>query len=537
MLLGYEDVTLKVLPVLKPGMSLKAKYEALDAVKKKLVAQAEKAGKDIRANVASMYSGNQYYLYRFKRLKDLRLVYAPPRDLGNFGGDIDNWMWPRHTCDFTFLRAYVSPDNIGTDYNKDNVPYLPKAILKISLEGFKEGDFSFVMGYPGRTYRNYTLAELRLEIQKMQDGITTREELIAFLEEAGEGNRDIQIKYASTIKGLNNGLKNYQGKLEGFRKVNLIDKKQMEENRFRDWLRQEESRRQKYAPVLGGMERFMVDYSAHQKKTALFNQLLSSTYSSALLSQAYSVYRTALESQKPDMEREAAYQDRNLADIRMRIELAERRYDLKVDRALLKFRLKKLLAIPPEQIPVALKKVISQGKAEAIDKYVDSLFDNTTLADAGKRLAYIDLTPDALLKLDDPMIALAAELEQEMQELRDKSKELGQMHQDLKGMYLAALLEQHSGRLEPDANSTIRFTYGFFKGYTPRDAVYYNIQTTLGGVLEKETGEFPFSVPPRIKQLHQSRDFGRYVDKNLNDIPACFLNSTSVTGGTPDRLR
>ena len=124
-----------------------------------------------------------------------------------------------------------------------------------------------------------------------------------------------------------------------------------------------------------------------------------------------------------------------------------------------------------------------------------------------KRLDYIDMTPEALLKLGDPMIALAAALEKEMQELRERSKELGQMHQDLKGLYLAALLEKSSGRFEPDANSTIRFTYGFFKGYTPRDAVYYNIQTTLGGVLEKETGEFPFIVPPRIKQLHQSQDF------------------------------
>jgi len=530
-LLGYEDVTSQVLAAVKSGMSPKEKYDALDAVKKKLVAQAEKSGRDLRANVANMYSGNQYYLYRFKRLRDLRLVYAPPRDLGNFGGDIDNWMWPRHTCDFTFLRAYVSPDDVGVDCSTDNIPYQPKAILKISLEGFKEGDFSFVMGYPGRTYRNYTLAELRLEIERMREGITTREDLIAFLEEAGKENRDIQIKYASTINGLNNGLKNYQGKLEGFRKVNLIDKKQIEENKFKDWLRQEESRRQKYAPALGGMERFMVDYAVHKKKTALFNQLLSSTYSSALLSQAYSVYRTALERQKPDMERESAYQDRNLADIRMRIELADRRFDLKVDRALLKFRLKGLLSIPQEQIPLALKKVISQGSAEAIDTYVDTLFDKTTLADTGKRLAYIEKTPEELLKLGDPMITLAAGLEKEMKELRDNSQELGQLHQDLKGLYLAALLEKSSGRFEPDANSTIRFTYGFFKGYTPRDAVYYNIQTTLGGVLEKETGEFPFRIPPKLKKLHHSQDFGRYGDKQLNDIPACFLNSTSVTGG------
>lgn len=530
-LLGYEDVTAQVQAVLEQGMSPREKYEAVDAVKKKLVAQAENEGKDLRASVAAMYSGNQYYLFRFKRLRDLRLVYAPPRDLGNYGGDIDNWMWPRHTCDFSFLRAYVSPDHVGEDYSRDNVPYQPQAVLKISLDGFKEEDFSFVMGYPGRTYRNYTLSELSRDVEMMQDGIKIRKDLIAFLEEAGEGNRDIQIKYASTIKGLNNGLKNYQGKLEGFRKVELVEKKQVQEDRFREWLIQDEARRKKYGAALGGIERFMVEYAAHRQKTALFSRLISSTYSSALLSQAYTVYRTVSEKQKPDMEREAAYQDRNLADIRMRAELADRRFDLKVDRALLKHRLRSMLELPPEQIPLALKGLEGKGASGEVDAYVDSLFDNTTLADTQKRLDYLDLTPQELLQVGDPMIALAAELEKEMKELRDKSREMEQIHQDLKGLYLGALLEQNAGRFEPDANSTIRFTYGFFKGYKPRDAVYYGFQTTLTGVIEKETGEFPFIVPPQLKKLYRTRDFGRYADKNLNDIPACFLNSTSVTGG------
>lgn len=164
-LLGYEEVTERVLEEINPSMTFRQKYDAIEKIEKKIIAETEKRGKDIRARVATMYSGNRFYVFLFKRIKDIRIAFAPPRDLGNFGGDIDNWMWPRHTCDFDFLRAYVSKDNVGVDFSPDNVPYKPKSILKISLEGFQEGDFSFVMGFPGRTSRNYSLSELEFDIE------------------------------------------------------------------------------------------------------------------------------------------------------------------------------------------------------------------------------------------------------------------------------------------------------------------------------------------------------------------------------------
>jgi len=146
-LLGYQDITEEIQAVEKPGMSYRERYDAVDKIQKEIIQKAEEQGPDLRCRIASMYSGNKYYLFTFKRLKDIRLVYAPPRDLGNFGGDIDNWMWPRHTCDFSFLRAYVSEENVGTDYSPDNVPYQPKSIIKISLNGVAPDDFTFVMGY------------------------------------------------------------------------------------------------------------------------------------------------------------------------------------------------------------------------------------------------------------------------------------------------------------------------------------------------------------------------------------------------------
>jgi hypothetical protein len=530
-LLGYEDVTEEIRSQVKPDMTYRQMYEAIDKAEKKLIAEAEKAGKDIRCTIASMYSGNKYYLFRFKRIKDIRLSYAPPRDLGNFGGDIDNWMWPRHTCDFSFLRAYVSKDNIGVDYSTDNVPYKPKSIMKISIDGFKEGDFSFVMGYPGRTYRNYTLSEFQFDTENMKKRMEDFKDIIAFFENAGKDKREIQIKYASIIRGLNNGLKNYQGKIEGMRKISLTEKKKAAEKDFMEWINQDSEREKKYGEILKKIEKFMEKYARHYRKNSLLNQIVSSYMGSTLLSQGYLVYRTAQERQKPDMEREPSYQERNLPLIKMRIQLAERGYDLQTDRAFLKHQLKKLFDRPEEQIPSALKDLIGKHSEKAVDDYVDSLYDKTSLADPKKRLEFIEMKPEELLKLGDPILNLASELEKEIKGLREESKALGQEHLELKKVYDEALIEQKKGRIAPDANSTIRFTYGFIKGYHPRDAVYYLPQTTLGGVIEKDTGEFPFNVPEKLKELYKAKDYGRYMDKGLNDIPACFLNSTSVTGG------
>jgi hypothetical protein len=530
-LLGYEEVTDQILSVVKPEMTYRQKYDAIEKAMKKMVADAEKQDEDIRARVANMYSGNQYYLFHFKRIKDLRIVCAPPQDLGNYGGDIDNWMWPRHTCDFTFLRAYVSPDNIGVDYSLDNVSYNPKSILKISVEGFKEGDFSFVMGYPGRTYRNFTLSELESDLTNMKKRMTLYADIIAFFEKAVEDRRDIQIKYARVVRGLNNSLKNYQGKIKGMEKTALVEKKKAQEKQFMEWVNQDPKRQQKFGTVLQDIEDFMNKYETHQAKNVLLNQLVSSYFGSALLSQAYTIYRTAQELQKPDMDRELGYQERDLPYIKERIQLADKGYDLDTDKAFLKFRLKGLVDYPWEQIPEAFHELLSRPSNQAIEDYVNSLFAETSLADTDMRLKLIEKTPDQLLQLNDPLINLAAELEKEMKILREESKALSQESLDLKNVYLDALLKQQQGRIAPDANSTIRFTYGSIKGYTPRDAVFYLPQTTLAGALEKNTGVFPFRVPPKLKELHKNRDFGQYEDEKLKDIPVCFLNTTNVTGG------
>ncbi len=529
-LIGYDDVTQTILKEVKSWMTPLQRYKAIEKIEKQLIAKEERKAKDRRCEVKSMYSGNTYYLFKFKRLRDIRLVYAPPQSIGNFGGDIDNWMWPRHTGDFSYLRAYVSKENIGIDYHKDNVPYQPTSYLKISINGLKQGDFTFVMGYPGSTYRNYTLSELQYDIDKLKKRIQWIKETLVFFGNAIKDNRALQIKYARLDKGLNNTLKNFEAKLEWLEKAGVIDKKRSSGKKYLQWVTQNPTREKRYGTALKKIETFMETYAAFDRKNTLINNLTNRRLGAAMLSQAYLIYRTAVESQKSDIEREPDFQKRDLPEIEMRIKLAEKAYELDTDKAYLKFLLNRILREPMDSWPIAFKPVLEKG-ADAIEHYVDNLYANTTLMDPQKRLSLLKQTPAKLLKLNDPFIALAANLEKELKVLREKENALDQERNDLKKVYMEAILALHEGRIAPDANSSIRFTHGPVKGYRPKDAVVYAPFTTLKGVMEKETGEFPFIVPEKLKKLYKAKDFGRYADKNLEDIVICFLNTTNVTGG------
>ena len=528
-LLGYEDVTAKVKACFKPGMTPRQRYDAYEKAEKEIVAAGEKGGKDLRCVLASMWSGNAYYLYTFKQLRDVRLVYAPPQDLGNFGGEVDNWMWPRHTCDFSFLRAYVAPDGSASDFSPENVPYKPKVWLKPSLDGFKEGDFTFVMGYPGRTYRNFSLAELEADRASMAQRLKSYEDRIAFYEEAGRADKEVEIRYASLVKGLHNGLKNMRGKLEGFERYGLVARKADQEKSLMDWVNAEPARARKYGSIAADLDAFQARRKAFNAKSEILDGVLGG---STILSQAYTIVRAAPELQKPDKDREPAYQERNLARLRQRMQTAERGYVFATDRELLKWTLGRLKAEHPAESdwPEAVRG-LAAGTVEEVAARVDAMYARTVLGSPEKRLELLALKPEALAAVPDPFLKLAADMEKELKAIREEGKGLSREGADLKMDYEAAILEMKKGAYAPDANGTIRFTYGPVKGYSPRDAVWYLPQTTLTGVIEKDTGTFPFAVPEKIKALWKARDFGRYADVRLGDVPACLLNTTNVTGG------
>ena len=528
-LIAYEDVSHKFNRLMKSTLPPLKKYKKIEKLKKKLIRQAEGKHRDLRCVVKSMYSGNQLYLFKFKRIRDIRLVFAPPRSIGNFGGDIDNCMWPRHPNDLTYLRAYVSADNLGVPYNKTNIPYKPKSFFKLSLEGIQKGDFSFIMGYPGRTYRNYTHAQFVDDMEKMSDRIALYREFIAFFEKAGKNKRDVQIKYASIIKGLNNGMKNRIGKGEGFKKLGIADKKQTEEKALIDWIEREPARKRKYGGIVNRIKAFVQKNSDSDKKNELLNLLTSRYFGPKLIFQSHQICRAAIEGQKPDKKREKGFQKRDLSGLKLKVKIAERSYDLQVDQEFMVYLLKKYSRIKGIRFSPRLQEVIKQGDA-AVSTYVQEIYRHTNLMDPKKRLQYLDYSPAQLKKLKDPLIDLAFDIESVLKTVRLEKKKRSQQLQDLKRVYMAARLSQKTHGIAPDANSTIRFTYGKINGYRPRDAVWYRCQTYLKGVIEKHSGKAPFDAPKRLLELYEKRDFGRYADRS-GDIPACFLNETNVTGG------
>ncbi len=253
---------------------------------------------------------------------------------------------------------------------------------------------------------------------------------------------------------------------------------------------------------------------------------------STIMSQAYNILRAVDELQKPDKQREPAFQDRNIPMLKQRMMLAERGYVFSVDRELYKWSLKRLKASHPDESawPAAVKELLA-GDGAAIDARVDDMYARTTLGDPKKRVEMLSMKPKQLAALNDPFITLAAALESGLKVIREEAKTLGMERRDAKMAYEAAILEMKNGVYAPDANGTIRFTYGTVTGYKQRDAVFYLPQTTLGGVIEKDTGKAPFNVPSFLKDLWKKKDFGRYYDDNLGDVPACFINTTNVTGG------
>ncbi|MEN6310050.1 MAG: S46 family peptidase, partial [Acidobacteriota bacterium] len=389
--------------------------------------------------------------------------------------------------------------------------------------------FTFVMGYPGRTYRNYALPELKNDMETLAKRVKDFQDLAKFYEDAGKDNKEVEIRYASTVKGLYNGLKNYQGKLEGLQKYDLVAKKAAQEKVLLDWIAADPARAKKYGSAASNLAAFLERQKAFNAGSELLNGAIGG---STVLSLAYTIVRAVPEIQKPDKDREMGYQERNLPQLKQRLQLAERNYVIGTDRELFKWTLKKLRATHPDAAkwPASLRGLVAGSDAE-IAARVDEMYAQTVLGDAKKRIDLLGLKPAALAAVNDPFLKLAAAMEKEIKVFREDSKGMGREGADLKMAYEAAILEMKKGTYPPDANGTIRFTYGPVMGYSPKDAVWYLPQTTLKGVIEKDTGKFPFAVPSKIKDLWQAGDFGPYADARLKDVPACFLNTTNVTGG------
>ena len=527
--LGYDDVTDRVRGVLTAGMSPLQRTAALERAEKELAIECEKPG--LRCRVAEMFGGGSYYLFRTLEIRDVRLVYAPPRAIGEYGGETDNWMWPRHTGDFSFLRAYVGPDNAPADYSPANVPYKPVRWLKVGGEQLKPGDFAMILGYPGKTTRFRPAAGVRDDVDfALPTRIAILTDWIAILQARSATDKAVEIKLASLLKGLLNSYKKYNGELEGLRAIDLAGRHRGEEEALTAWIRQDPARIERFGDPVAALGEIIAAQRATRERDLLLEWL---PRSSSLLQAAVTIERWTSEKAKAEVEREFGFQSRDERLLRLRQITLQRDLDIPTERAELAYFLGRAVQLPAGQRLVSVDEALAAtGKegAVAITALLDRLF-TTALADQGVRLALFAGDHAAVVAAKDPMLDFALSLRRDLDAKEAAGKATAGQLVMVMPRYINALTEFQKRPVYPDANSTLRFTYATVEGFAPRDGVVYTPFTTLAGTLAKDTGEEPFNVPQHLREEVAAGHTERWSNPELKDVPVCFLTTNDITGG------
>jgi hypothetical protein len=534
---SVKDVTADIVGKLDPTTTDRQRNDTIDRRIKERVATCEKAG--LRCSVTSFFEGLKYFEIAQMEIRDVRLVYAPAEGIGVFGGETDNWRWPRHTGDWSFLRAYVGKDGKPAAYSKDNVPYKPAHWLKVSAQGAKPGELVFVVGYPGRTMRHRTYAEIKETTEwTLPRSVRLAEEQLALIEKLTAGNKDMAIKLAGRIQGLNNGLTNTKGVLEGLVKGGALTQKEAQEQALVAWIAATPARQKQYGDVLPAMAALQAEGEKVRERNAVIGSLSSA---SQYLGAAQTLYRLSAQRPKSDLDRDAGYQERDWSRIRESLDRVQRSLDATADRAFLRWALGLASALPGDQRIDPLDKVVglraglaAAESGRAIDAYLDKLYAGTKMGDPDVRLAMIDKSTADLVASNDSFIALAKAVEPLAEAMRETAKNRAGAYARLRPRYMQALLAKAGGLVAPDANSTLRVTYGQVKGVDAKDGLFYKPHTGLAGILEKQTGEGDFNAPKH--QIDTIRAFlknpkGPYLDPAIKDVPVNFLSTVDTTGG------
>ena len=514
------------------AMSPTERYDTLEQRMKDITAECE-AEAGFRCQVASFYGGAEYTLIKRLEVRDVRLVYAPADSIGKYGGDIDNWMWPRHTGDFAFYRAYVAPDGSAADFAAENVPYEPEHHLKVSAAGLDDGDFVMAAGYPGSTQRYATLAEVENTFSwSYPTYVKLVNEWIDTVEEAAPEGSDARVKYESLLAGLNNFEKNTRGQLEGARRVGLVDRRREREQALGAWIAADKDRAG-YGEAIAGLQALSEESAEADRKAFWYNFATRPT----LLSTAQRLYRLSHERQKPNAQREPGYQDRDMTFFRQGMQAIDRRYEASVDKAQWLLFLDTYLKEPAGNRVAVFDDALGLNAnlgADALSAKLDSYYAGTTLDDVDTRLALMEATPEQLEASDDPFMQLAVALYEYERGLEAEGEERAGRAQALRPAYMQAITQWQRSQdmlTYPDANSTLRVTYGTVMGGSPKDGMAYLPFTTLEGILEKDTGEDPFNAPAKQLQEIRDGDYGPYALDSIGSVPVNFLTDLDSTGG------
>ncbi|MGX4643910.1 S46 family peptidase [Massilia sp. SYSU DXS3249] len=512
----------------------KARIDAIEKNQKEMVAACEKTP-GYRCTVASYYGGLEFYRLKQLEIRDVRLVHAPPSGVGKFGGDTDNWMWPRHTGDYGFYRAYVSKDGKAADYSTDNVPYVPKHHLKVAAEGAKEGDFVMVLGYPGRTNRHRLPSEVASTFEWNYPAfVQASGDVLAIIERETKNDPAAKLKYAGQIAGVNNYYKNRKGMLTSYGESDFLARKTAEHNAMKAWVNADAARKKQFGADIDAVEKLIAERDAKTKQG-----FYAGYAQPRFLSSARTLYRLANERTKPDAARKSGYQERDMARLTSVITGQDRTYDEKVDKALVAHFLAKYLAQPVAEQDKAFNDALGLRAGMSQDEIraaLDKAYAGSTLANKEARTAWLKKSPAEFKASNDSFIKAAVAMYDADLKSEAKEEELsGKIQKSYSGYMKAkiAYMNSKGQAVYPDANGTLRVTFGKIAGrdHGADGTGAWTAFTTTKGVVAKHTGEGEFNAPAAQLAAIKGKDFGKYVDPVLKTVPVNYLATLDITGG------
>ncbi len=520
-----EDVTDQVMDGVEESMDEAARSEKIANNIEKVKATYS-AGADYPADVKPLFYGNQYFVYVYEVFRDVRLVGAPPSSIGKFGGDTDNWMWPRHTGDFSLFRIYAGKDNKPAAYSAENVPYKPRKFFQINMEGIKDGDFTMVFGFPGSTQRYLPSQAVKLIMEQSDPNrVAVRTAKLELMASQMEADPKVRIQYSSKYASVSNAWKKWQGEVKGLIRLDAVEVKQAEEAKFQAWVDADPARKAKYGELLNDFEKLYNELEPYQIVTDYYQEtVLRGTDVAGIISQF-----ELLESLEGDTEK----QNRLIEGLKRAVAAYLKDYDPATDEKIFAAMMDIYAhKIDPQHQPEQFGKIKPMiGNEEFLEKY----YRKSLFTDSVKLKSFLNnFGKKSIRKLEkDPLYDLYAQIKGHYNRNVDPLyRELNQLILAVQKKYMAAIMEMRENeRLMADANLTLRVAYGKVEGFEPADGVRYQYFTTVKGIMEKDNPEiYDYDVPDQLQKLYEHRDFGSYAN-HTGEVPVAFCASNHTTGG------
>lgn len=530
---SMRDATTDILGGLDSAMDPKARRDAIDARIGKLTTRCERNGD--RCRIASFYEGARFFEIAQTEYPDVRLVFAPPSTIGAFGGETDNWRWPRHSGDFAFYRVYGTRDGKPAPFSAKNVPIRPRHWLRIDPGGVEDGELVFLAGFPGSTHRMLTLRTTADQIEWIMPHCIRRSDtLLAILDGVAKLGEERAIRVAGRIAGMSNSRTKLRSILDGFRQGRLLEDKARRERELRAWIASDTARSRKYDPAMATLDSLQGLRRDVQDRDVVLADILST--GGDLVRTGDRLWRLSQERAKPDSMRETGYQERDRSALRDELTRIQKTWDPAVERAFLRKFILDAATLPPSQRIPGLDSLLglspSTGAAEAariIERHVDSVVARTRLGGLEHRLSLMDVSHEELLATEDPFLGMLGVLEALAASNRERDRRIEGELARVSPLYAEAYLEKSGGLVAPDANGTLRISYGTVAGCRVRDGVAYLPFTTISGIAEKNADTAVWPAPRRL--LDAIREERAKRPGRSAGLPVDFLSSVDATSG------